>query len=98
MGEGPLLRPAFAWGRAAGPAQVPPAFGRPAGAQQLSRDGAVRATLRHPVADRLRGAAVAAPGGSPGWAGEAATQALLTMALDFDETAFAGPPRHPPPP
>lgn len=54
-------------------------------AQALSAAAAAQATLRHPVSARLVGAI---PG--DGWAERAGNWALLTMALDFDETAFAG--------
>jgi 2-methylcitrate dehydratase PrpD len=64
---------------------IPPDVRDLAIAQSISAAGAAQATLRHPVGERLRGAV---PG--EGWAAQAATWALLTMALDFDETAFAG--------
>jgi 2-methylcitrate dehydratase PrpD len=52
-------------------------------AQLTSQAGALLATRPHPVADRLGDA-------SGSWASRAARVARLTMALDFDETAFAG--------
>src|SRR5258708_33044869 len=57
-------------------------------AQLLSMDAAVQAAMRHPTGVRLWRTAPGLIG--DGWAGEAARRALLTMALDFDETAFAG--------
>jgi 2-methylcitrate dehydratase PrpD len=89
MTEAPLLRQACEWAVSLRLADIPPDVRDLARAQQLSMDAAVRASLGHPVADRLL-AAIPTPLGSDGWAAEAATRALLTMALDFDETAFAG--------
>jgi 2-methylcitrate dehydratase PrpD len=54
-------------------------------AQAMSQAAALQATRRHPVGPRL--AALVEPGG---WEQAAASVALMTMALDFDETAFAG--------
>jgi len=91
MTEAPLLRQACEWAVSLRLDDIPADVRDLARAQQLSMDGAVHASLRHPVAARLLDRAAGASAlGSPGWAGEAATRALLTMALDFDETAFAG--------
>jgi 2-methylcitrate dehydratase PrpD len=54
-------------------------------AQTLSMAAAAHAGFRHPVGRRLLGQLE-----GDGWALDAARAALLTMALDFDETAFAG--------
>ena len=53
--------------------------------QTISELAALHATRRHPVQARL---VRSLRGG--GWAEAAALDALMTMALDFDETAFAG--------
>ena len=91
MTDIPLLRQACEWAVSLRLADIPADVRDLARAQLLSMDAAVHATLRHPVGDRLLGLAVASatPAGR-GWAQDAACHALLTMALDFDETAFAG--------
>lgn len=90
MTEVPLLRQACEWAVSLRLDDIPPDVRDLARAQQLSMDAAAYATLRHPVAGRLVDADAATPGGLAGWAEQAATRARLTMALDFDETAFAG--------
>jgi 2-methylcitrate dehydratase PrpD len=80
-----LLREACEWAASLQAADIPDDVRDLARAQTLSMAAAAHATLRHPVGERLLGAL---PG--DGWAAEAARGALLTMALDFDETAFAG--------
>jgi 2-methylcitrate dehydratase PrpD len=91
MSDKPLLRQACEWAVSLRLADIPPDVRDLARAQLLSMDAAVHATLRHPVGDRLLAMAVAsASPAARGWAHDAACHALLTMALDFDEAAFAG--------
>jgi 2-methylcitrate dehydratase PrpD len=80
-----LLEEACAWASTLTLADIPQDVRELAIAQLMSQAAAARATRRHPVAARLEGAI---PG--EGWQERAASSALLTMALDFDETAFAG--------
>src|SRR5258708_30057241 len=100
MAEQALLRQACEWAVSLRPDYTPADVRDLARAQLLSMDGAVQASMRHPAGARLWRTAPGLIG--DGWAGEAARRALLTMALDFDETAFAGHLRHgrpiPPPP
>src|SRR6202165_4242037 len=91
MTDKPLLRQACEWAVSLRLADIPGDVRDLARAPLLSMDAAVPAPLRHPVGDRLLGMAVAsASPATRGWAHDAACHALLTMALDFDETAFAG--------
>src|SRR6202171_1924955 len=92
MTDIPLLRQACEWAVSLRLADIPADVRDLARAQLLSMDAAVHATLRHPVGDRLLGMAVASasPASRGGWAHDAACHALLTMASDFVETAFAG--------
>ena len=80
-----LIREACAWAASLRVGDIPEDVRDLARAQTLSMAAAAHASWRHPVGRRLlrqvRG---------EGWAEEAARVALLTMALDFDETAFAG--------
>jgi 2-methylcitrate dehydratase PrpD len=80
-----LLEEACEWASTLTLAQVPQDVRDLAVAQLMSQAAAAEATRDHPVSARLEGAI---PG--DGWAERAASLALLTMALDFDETAFAG--------
>ena len=80
-----LLDEAADWAASLTLEAIPVDVRRLAVAQAISAAGARAAARRHPVGrkleDLLRG---------EGWADLAAADALLTMALDFDETAFAG--------
>jgi 2-methylcitrate dehydratase PrpD len=80
-----LLWEACEWAASLRLADIPADVRELAIAQALSQAAAAVATRRHPVSTRL----LAAIAGSS-WAERAARNALLTMALDFDETAFAG--------
>ena len=80
-----LLAEACDWAASLTLDDIPLEVRRLATAQALSAAGARAATRRHPVHQRLERAIDGA-----GWAHRAAADALLTMALDFDETAFAG--------
>jgi 2-methylcitrate dehydratase PrpD len=80
-----LLGEACEWAASLSLDDIPEDVRRLAVAQALSAAGSRAATRRHPIAARL----VPAIEGR-GWASRAAADALLTMALDFDETAFAG--------
>ena len=85
MAETPLLRQACEWATELKLDDIPADVRDLARAQLLSMQGAAGASMRHPVGARLL------QSGLPeGWSGDAARMALLTMALDFDETAFAG--------
>lgn len=80
-----LLTEACDWAASLRLADVPDDVRRLAEAQTLSILGAVQASLRHPVGQVL-GRAYA----GDGWAEAAALASALSMALDFDETLFAG--------
>ncbi|HXA41707.1 MAG TPA: MmgE/PrpD family protein [Candidatus Solibacter sp.] len=88
MAEQALLRQACEWAVALRLDDIPTDVGDLARAQLLSMDAAILASMRHPAGARLWRTAPGLVG--DGWAGQAARRALLTMALDFDETAFAG--------
>src|SRR5258708_8084141 len=88
MAEQALLRQACEWAVTLRLDDVPADVRDLARAQLVSMEAAVQASMRHPAGDRLWRTAPGLIG--DGWAGEAARRALLTMALDFDETAFAG--------
>jgi 2-methylcitrate dehydratase PrpD len=92
MAEIALLREACEWATALRLDDIPADVRDLARAQLLSMEAAAHASMRHPVGDRLwrTGFPAGAILGETGWPGDAARQALLTMALDFDETAFAG--------
>jgi 2-methylcitrate dehydratase PrpD len=91
MAEIALLREACEWAAGLKLTDIPADVRDLARAQLLSMAAAVHASMRHPVGGRLLGTPVAAgTSGAAGWPGDAARHALLTMALDFDETAFAG--------
>ena len=80
-----LLHEACEWASSLTIDAIPLDVRRLAIAQALSAAGARAATRRHPVHERLERAV-----DGSGWPVLAASDALLTMALDFDETAFAG--------
>src|ERR1035437_6391457 len=92
MAEIALLREACEWATALRLDDIPADVRDLATAQLLSLEAAAHASMRHPVGDRLwrTGFPAGAILCETGWPGDAARQALLTMALDFDETAFAG--------
>jgi 2-methylcitrate dehydratase PrpD len=93
MAETALLREACEWAVSLKLDDIPADVRDLARAQLLSMGAAAHASMRHPVGERLRRTAFPTAGalwGETGWAAHAARQALLTMALDFDETAFAG--------
>ena len=92
MAEIALLREACEWAASLKLDDIPADVRHLARAQLLSMGAAAHASMRHPIGDRLRrtGFPAGAISGATGWPGDAARQALLTMALDFDETAFAG--------
>ena len=80
-----MLEGACSWATSLRLADIPEDVRQLAVAQAMSAAGARAASRRHPVSVRLVGAI-----DGPGWAQRAASDALLSMALDFDETAFAG--------
>jgi 2-methylcitrate dehydratase PrpD len=92
MAEIALLRQACEWATSLTLDDIPAEVRDLARAQLLSMQAAAHASMRHPVGARLL--AISFPASAiavdTGWPGDAARQALLTMALDFDETAFAG--------
>ncbi|MGB2938759.1 MAG: MmgE/PrpD family protein [Candidatus Dormiibacterota bacterium] len=84
-GQVGLIREAAEWAASLRYADIPEDVRALARAQTLSMAGAGHASLRHLVGARLLRQLQ-----GEGWAVVAARAALLTMALDFDETAFAG--------
>src|SRR5258708_40294698 len=89
MAEQALFRQACEWAVTLRLDDIPADVRDLARAQLLSMDAAVQASMRHPTGVRLWRTAPGLIG--DGWAGEAARRALLTMAPDFGEAAFAGP-------
>lgn len=96
----PLLAEACEWARGLRLDQVPEDVRRLGLAQIDSALGAMGSGLAHPVGARIRAAAATRPGwsgaparsnaGEAGWIEAAATAATASMALDYDETLFAG--------
>ena len=80
-----LLEEACEWAASLRLADIPPDVQELALAMLMSQRAAAHATTRHPVGNHLRGLA-----GTDGWPAAAAGVALLTMALDWDESTFAG--------
>ncbi|MGI8609455.1 MAG: hypothetical protein ACR2MY_09550 [Candidatus Dormibacteria bacterium] len=80
-----LIAGACEWATSLRLADIPADVRRLAIAQDMSSLAALHATHRHPVHHRLERALT-----KMGWEHQAAAAALTTMALDFDETAFAG--------
>jgi 2-methylcitrate dehydratase PrpD len=85
MTEIGLIREACEWAASLRVGDIPDDVRDLARAQTLSMAAAAHASLRHPIGARLLRQLQ-----GEGWANDAARAALLTMALDFDETAFAG--------
>lgn len=77
-----------AWGSGLRLAAIPDRVVAAAGDQILSQLAAIRATLAHPLGERITAAFGPVSGADP--ARVAHTLAALSIALDFDDTAYAG--------
>ncbi|HEV3232438.1 MAG TPA: MmgE/PrpD family protein [Candidatus Dormibacteraeota bacterium] len=80
-----MLAEACEWAAGLTLDRVPGDVRRLGEAQALSVLGAVRSGWRHPVGERI-----GAAGSGGGWIERAALDAMASMALDYDETVFAG--------